>query len=90
MTFRKVVEPSGNSTIQIILIDENLDSQDLRDEFKDLGCESEGAGGNYFVMEIPFEKNYNEIFIKLTELENNGTIGFAEPVISDKHYSEKL
>ncbi|UFK97835.1 DUF4265 domain-containing protein [Kaistella faecalis] len=90
LTFRKVVEPSGNSTIQIILIDENLDSQDLRDEFKDLGCESEGAGGNYFVMEIPFEKNYNEIFIKLTELENNGTIGFAEPVISDKHYSEKL
>ncbi|WP_177764410.1 DUF4265 domain-containing protein [Flavobacterium sp. I3-2] len=45
LTFRKVVEPSGNSTIQIIVMDENLDFQKLRNEFKNLGCESEATGG---------------------------------------------
>lgn len=89
LMYRKVIEPSGNSTIQIIVMDENLKVQNLRAEFKNLGCESEGIGSTYFVMEILFEKNYKEIFRRLTELENKGTIAFAEPVISDKHNSEK-
>ena len=89
LTYRKLIKPSGNSTIQIIVMDENLDVQNLRKEFKNLGCESEATGSKYFVMGIPFEINYDPIFKKLTELENNGSIGFAEAVISDRHNSEK-
>jgi hypothetical protein len=89
LTFRKVVEPSGNSTIQIIVMDENMDVQKLRDEFRFIGCESEGTKSKYFVLDIPFEKNYKEICEKLSELTESGKIEFAEPVISGKHNAER-
>jgi len=89
ITYRNVVEYSGNSTIQIIVLDEDIDVMQLRNEFKNLGCESEGMGNKYFVMEIPNHLNYSEIFKKLNALEVIEKISFAEPNISQKHSSEK-
>lgn len=89
ITYRKVVENSGNSTVQIIILNEKIEVENLRNEFKNLGCESEGTGSNYFVMEVLYEINYNPIFQKLTELEKAEMISFAEPNISEKHISEK-
>lgn len=89
ITYRKVVEHSGNSTIQIIVLDENIDVMELRKEFENLGCESEGMGNNYFVMEVPFNTSYSIIFKRLLELSEDEKIGFAEPNISQKHSSEK-
>ncbi|QCX54384.1 DUF4265 domain-containing protein [Elizabethkingia sp. JS20170427COW] len=89
ITFRNVVEYSGNSTIQIIILDKDQNVQKLRNEFKELGCETEGTGNNYFVMEVLYEQNYSPIFKKLTELETAEKISFAEPNISQKHISEK-
>lgn len=89
ITYRNVVEHSGNSTIQIIVLDKNLNVENLRNEFKKLGCETEGTGNNYFVMEILYEQNYSPIFKKLTELEITEKITFAEPNISQKHIAEK-
>lgn len=89
ITFRNVVEYSGNSTIQIIILDKNLNVENLRNEFKELGCETEGTGSNYFVMEVLYEQNYSPILKKLTELETAEKISFAEPNISQKHISEK-
>lgn len=89
ITYRKVVEHSGNSTIQIIVLNENIDVMELRKEFENLGCESEGMVNNYFVMEVPFNVRYSSIFKKLSELSEDEKIGFAEPNISQKHSSEK-
>lgn len=89
LTFRNVIEYSGNSTIQVIILDENQDIEKLREEFNNMNCESEGTGTGYFVMEIPFEINYNPIFKKLSELEAKKIISFAEPQISEKHSDEK-
>lgn len=89
ITFRNVAEYSGNSTIQIVILDKNLNVENLRNEFKELGCESEGTGSNYFVMEVLYNQNYLPIFKKLTELETANIISFAEPNISQKHISEK-
>lgn len=89
ITFRNVVEYSGNSTVQVIVLDENLNVENLRNEFKKLGCESEGTGNKYFVMEILFDQNYTPIFSKLSELEATEKINFAEPNISEKHLKEK-
>ena len=89
ITYRNVVEYSGNSTIQIIILDKDQNVQNLRNEFKELGCETEGTGSNYFVMEVLYEQNYSPIFKKLTELETAEKISFAEPNISQKHISEK-
>lgn len=89
ITFRRVVEYSGNSTIQIILLDKKTEVENLRNEFKNIGCESEGTGSNYFVMEVLYELNYLPIFKKLKELEKAEIINFAEPNISKKHIAEK-
>ncbi|MNK84413.1 hypothetical protein D3C87_1042610 [compost metagenome] len=89
ITYRKVVEHSGNSTIQIIVLDEDMDVMELKREFASLGCESEGTGNKYFVMEVPFNISYSLILKKLSELSEDEKIGFAEPNISQKHFSEK-
>lgn len=89
ITYRYVVEHSGNSTIQVIVLDENLNVENLRKEFMDLGCETEGTGSNYFVMEILFNNSYSSIYKKLNELELAEKISFAEPNISQKHQNEK-
>ena len=89
ITFRNVIEPSGNSTIQVVVLDENLNVDQLRNECRALGCETEANGTKYFVMEIPFNQNYNPIFSILSELEDAEKISFAEPNISEKHLQEK-
>lgn len=89
LTFRNVVEYSGNSTIQIIVLNDNTDVEKLRDEFKTMNCESEGINKKYFVLDIPFETNYKPIFQRLLELESKSIIEFAEPQISEKHSNEK-
>lgn len=89
ITFRKVVEYSGNSTIQVIVLDENFNVETLRNEFKELGCETEGTGSNYFVMEVPFNNNYTPLYKKLNKLESAGKIAFAEANISQKHLNER-
>ncbi len=85
LVYRKVVEHSGNSTVQVVILEDRFDIESLREEFNELGFYSEG----YFVLEIPFEKNYNIIYTKLLELQNKGLLDFAEPVLSEKHFKEK-
>lgn len=89
ITFRKVVEYSGNSTIQVIVLDENFNVETLRNEFKELGCETEGTGSNYFVIEVLFNNNYTPIYKKLNKLESERKIAFAEANISQKHLNER-
>ena len=89
LVYRKVVEYSGNSTVQVIVFEDGFDIESLREEFNELGFSSEKAMSNYFVLEIPFEKNYNIIYTKLLALQDKGLLDFAEPVLSEKHFKEK-
>ena len=89
LVYRKVVEYSGNSTVQVVVFEDGFDIESLREEFNELGFSSEKAASGYFVLEIPFEKNYNIIYTKLLELQNKGLLDFAEPVLSEKHFKEK-
>ena len=89
LVYRKVIEHSGNSTVQVVIFEDGFDIESLREEFNELGFSSEKAGSSYFVLEIPFEKNYNIIYTKLLELQNKGLLDFAEPVLSEKHFKEK-
>ena len=85
LTYRKTVEYSGNSTVQIVLIDKTKDINSIRDLFKDLGCSSEKVNEGYFSMEIPSTVDYKNIKKKLDELEMQETIGYAEPCLADGH-----
>lgn len=85
LTYRKTVEYSGNSTVQIVLIDKTKDINQIRDVFKELGCVSEKINEGYFSMEIPSNVDYKSIKKKLDELEMQETIGYAEPCLADGH-----
>lgn len=83
LTYRKTIEYSGNSTVQIVLIDKSKDINQIRNLFKKLGCVSEKANEGYFSMEIPLTVDYKKIKKKLDELETQETIGYAEPCLAD-------
>lgn len=85
LTYRKTVEFSGNSTVQVVIIDKKTEANEIREIFLALGCVSEKLNKSYFAMEIPFDKDYKPIKQKLIELEAQEIIGYAEPCLSDKH-----
>lgn len=85
VTYRRTVEFSGNSTIQIVLMEESFDINTIREVFHELGCISEKVNDSYFSMEIPFSLDYKEIKEKLDELEAKEIIGYAEPCLADAH-----
>jgi hypothetical protein len=85
LTYRETVEYSGNSTVQVVLMDDTQDINIIRDLFKELGCVSEKVNEGYFSMEIPSTVDYKNIKKKLDELETQETIGYAEPCLADGH-----
>lgn len=85
LTYIKTEVFSGNSTIQVMLMDNSVDINSIRKIFEELGCVSEKGNDRYFSMEIPVSLDYKLIKQKLDELEQNETIGYAEPCLSDQH-----
>lgn len=85
LTYRETIENSGNSIVTVVIMDKTCDVNTIRDIFKDMDCLSERVNDAYFSMEILADKNYKPIKQKLTELEDDGIIGYAEPCLSDNH-----
>jgi Domain of unknown function (DUF4265) len=85
LTYRKTVESSGNSIIQVVLMDKSKDINDIRKIFEEVGCLSKKVNDGYFTMKVLADKEYKPIRQKLTLLEKQGIIEFAEPCLSVKH-----
>lgn len=85
LTYRETIENSGNSIVTVVIMDKTCDVNTIRDIFKDMDCLSERVNDAYFSMEILADKNYKPIKQILTELEDEGIIGYAEPCLSDNH-----
>ena len=88
LTYRKTIEYSGRTVVQVIVMDKTTETNIIRDIFHKLGCESEKAIEGYFSMEIPANLDYKPIKKELDRMENSEIIGYAEPTISDKHREE--
>jgi len=88
LTFREVVMPSGNSTIQVVVMDSSLDTNEIREMFDSVGCSSEKFQERYFVIDIPVGLSYCPVKILLDDLFAKGSIDFAEACLSNKHRSE--
>ena len=86
LTYRKTVEYSGNSTVQVVILDKSIATNDIRDIFNSLGCETEKFKEGYFVMNVPADLDYKVIKKALVEQEKLGIIDYAEPCLSDKHW----
>jgi hypothetical protein len=85
LTYRKTENYSGNSTVQVVLMDKTQDINSIRDVFEKLGCVSEKVNEGYFSMEIPVTVDYKPVKLKLDEMELKEIIGYAEPCLSDDH-----
>ena len=88
LTYRKTIEYSGRTVVQVVIMEQTTKTNTIRDIFHKLGCESEKAKEGYFSMEIPVNLNYQPIKKDLDRMENAEIIGYAEPTISDKHRAE--
>jgi hypothetical protein len=85
LTYKNTIEYSGNSTIAVVTMYDAVDINDIREEFKNLGCISEKASNCYFAMEVPAAINYHLIKERLDELENLNFIEYSEPCLSSIH-----
>jgi len=88
LTYRKTISHSGNSTIQVVVVNKDIATNDLREIFTAFGCDSEKFNDRYFVVEIPAKVDYNPIRQKLMELEKEGVIYYSEPNLSNNHFYE--
>jgi hypothetical protein len=88
LSYRKTIEYSGRTVVQVVIMDKTFETNTIRDIFFKLGCESEKANEGYFSMEIPANLDYKPIKKELDRMENSEIIGYAEPTISDKHRTE--
>lgn len=85
LTYRKTIQFSGNSTVQIVVVDDSIDINSIRDFFEKLGCLSERVDDNYFSMEVPSSIDYKPIKKELELLEKEEKIGYAEPCLAEGH-----
>jgi hypothetical protein len=86
LTYREAFEYSGNSTVQVIMMDKTVEINDVRDIFNKLGCESEKANYGYFVLNIPAAIDYKLVKEKLSKLQEKGIVDYAESCLSENHW----
>ena len=85
LTFKEVIEYSGNSIVQVVITQEDFDKEIIRDELRDLNCQSEGLNDQFFSVEILEEIDYKTIKSLLDKYEESGVLSYAEPILSAKH-----
>lgn len=88
LTYRETTKSSGNSIVLVSITKEGIDKENIRDDFKSMGCTSEGLNEGYFSMEIPGSSEYSTIKEKLDGYEEKGIFEYAEPCLSEKHRNE--
>ncbi|RZJ57412.1 MAG: DUF4265 domain-containing protein [Flavobacterium sp.] len=85
LTFRSIVEPSGNSTIQVVMLKESTPVKDIMNALHNIGAEYEGFRDGYFVLNISANVSYTPIKSKLGEFAEQGILDYSEPVLSSNH-----
>ncbi len=85
LLYKETVQPSGNSTIQVIRQNEETPLLDIRRKFAELGCVSVEVNEDFFVLEVPLNINYAVVKELLDDLEAAEEIEYAEPSLSDVH-----
>lgn len=85
LTFRETVHPSGNSTIWVVVVDDDTDIEAIQKQFFELDCLSEALSNRYFAMEIKADTNYLRIKNQLITLKSQKLIDYVEPCLSERH-----
>jgi hypothetical protein len=85
LVYQKTVSYSGHSTIQVVLNDETIAMDTIRDIFSKMHCVSEQVNEDFFVLDVPEDVDYTQVKAELDRLEAEEKIEYAEPSLSDVH-----
>lgn len=87
---RKTIQNSGNSIVQIAVLEKGFDKEIIREKLKAINCLSEGLNETFFAAEIAKDVDYSLVRNLLNEYESQDIIEFAEPCLSEKHRADLL
>lgn len=87
---KETIENSGNSIVQILILEEGFDKEIIKEKLKTLNCISESLNDTFLAAEITKEIDYSLVKSMLNEYESNSIIEFTEPCLSDKHRTDLL
>ncbi|WP_286965662.1 DUF4265 domain-containing protein [Flavobacterium sp. UBA4854] len=87
---RKTIQNSGNSIVQIAVLEKGFDKEIIREKLNAINCLSEGLNETFFAAEIAKDVDYSLVRNLLNEYESQDIIEFAEPCLSEKHRADLL
>ncbi|WP_125720776.1 DUF4265 domain-containing protein [Flavobacterium ustbae] len=87
---RKTIQNSGNSIVQIAILEKGFDKEIIREKLKAINCLSEALNDTFFAAEIGKDVDYSLVRSILNEYESQEIIEFAEPCLSEKHRADLL
>lgn len=87
---RKTIQNSGNSIVQVAILEKGFDKEIIREKLKSINCLSEGLNETFFAVEIAKDVDYSLVRSLLNEYESQDIIEFAEPCLSEKHRADLL
>jgi len=90
LVYRETIEISGNSIVQVVILEKGFDKEIIREKLKEVNCESEGMNETLFAVEITREVDYAVVKSILNEYVELSVIDFAEPCLSEKHRADLL
>jgi hypothetical protein len=88
--YKKTIETSGNSIVQVIILEKGFDKEIIREKLKAVNCESEGMNETLFAVEVIREVDYSVVKSILNEYVDLSIIDFGEPCLSEKHRADLM
>ncbi|MCD9573922.1 DUF4265 domain-containing protein [Flavobacterium soyae] len=90
LVYRETIENSGNSIVQVIILEKGFDKEIIREKLRAINCLSEGLNDNFISVEVVRDVDYSIVRSVLNEYESQEIIQYAEPCLSDKHRADLL
>ncbi|SHH52908.1 DUF4265 domain-containing protein [Flavobacterium defluvii] len=90
LVYKETIENSGNSIVQVIILEKEFDKEIIREKLKAINCLSEGLNDNFVSVEVVRDVDYSIVRSVLNEYESQEIIQYAEPCLSDKHRADLL
>ena len=90
LVYKETIENSGNSIVQVIILEKGFDKEIIREKLKAINCLSEGLNENFLSVEVVRDVDYSIVRSILNEYESQEIIQYAEPCLSDKHRADLI
>ncbi|HEU0125004.1 DUF4265 domain-containing protein [Flavobacterium sp.] len=87
---KKTIQNSGNSIVQIAVLEKGFDKEIIREKLKAINCLSEELNETFFAVEIAKDVDYSLVRSLLNDYETQEIIEYAEPCLSEKHRADLL